>query len=537
MRNYRLAGVLGIIIMLAFSFASTVLYEKGHRNEIHNLYIEPLPAAPKEEYPLQYIREDFSVTEDFTSHLPLVILDTNGVEPPINTYFNQNYENTGMGIYVPIPDVDPYVEGTVRLLNSDDGGNRVTDEPEITCRMRIKRRGNTSMYYEKAQWLIKLTTESGQDQDVDLLGMGAEHEWILNGSMYDKSMLRNYLSYSLASEILPYTPDSRFCEVLIKNGESYVYQGVYLLCENIKQGKDRVNIAEYRKSETFNSYLVRRDRYDEEALLLENFGRLNGYSSEYLSLLYPSKRQASDDMAQYVNQDINRIEKILYSDNTGIFATYGDVIDVDSFINYFLINEYLGNYDAGNNSTYFYKDLGGKLCMGPVWDYDGAIDNYIYEPLETESLAFYTKPWFDRLCTDRNFIYKLERRYTKLRHGTLSDQKVIGKIDEIITHLGGAQKREWARWGSWYTTENRYSLLDYETEDGTILHRNAVTYEDEIYRIKAALRDHGDRIPKALRKLEDDAAVKTGLASWMGWLLILAAAAFIIPAVYVSYEK
>lgn len=537
MKNRRLIGAISIICMLFLCTVATVLYGSNHKQEVHNSYEEKLPVAPVEENPLAGIHDDFTVTQEFSSHLPIVILDTGGVEPPINTYFQKEHENSQNGIYVPIEGLDPYVEGTMYLLDQEAGINTLSDEPVIESCIRIKRRGNTSMYYEKAQWMIKTVTESGQDNDVDLLGMGAEHSWILNGSMYDKSMLRNYLAYSIASEILENTPDSRYCEVLTKNGESYTYQGVYLMMESIEQGVNRVNIAEYHKGDDFNSYIIRRDRFDEEAITLDNFGRLNGYSKEYMAVMYPSKKNISEDMVTYINNDINYMEQILYSEDPDVFSQYPDVIDVDNFVDYFLINEFFGNYDAGNNSTYFYKDLGGKLTMGPVWDFDGAMDNYMYEPLDTESLAFYTKPWFDQLCKDKGFLQKLEKRYTRLRQTTLSNQHIISKMDEIIAYLGGARQREWKRWEHWYQTDNKYSLLEYTTKDGRILYRNATTYEDEIYRIKTVLREHGESIPDALKLLEKDADVITGFETWMGYLLLLAAALFFIPAVFVSFRK
>ena len=537
MNKNRLAGIFSIVLMLFFCIAAAMLYGKNHMVEIHDSYAEELPAAPVEENPLKGIREDFTLTEEFSTHLPIVILDMGGEEPPINTYYQKEHEKSAVGLYVPIEGLDPYVEGTISILENEGGMNTLKDEPVLTSQIRIKRRGNTSMYYEKAQWTVKTVTESGQDNDVDVLGMGAEHTWILNGSMYDKSMLRNYLAYSISSKILNSTPDSRYCEVVIKNRDSYTYQGVYLMLESVEQGVDRVDIAEYHSKDTFNSYLVRRDRFDVEALTLDNYGHANGYSKEYMAVIYPSKCVITQDMTDYINRDINYIEKIIYSDNPDEFITYPEVIDVDSFIDYFLVNEYFGNYDAGNNSTYFYKDMGGKLVMGPVWDFDGAMDNYMYEPLETESLAFYTKPWFDRLCKDAEFVDKLEARYVKLRQSELSNQNVVEKIDEIIAYLGGAQEREWMRWSNWYRTENKYSLQDYVAKDGTVLHRNAITYEDEIFRIKTALREHGDSIADALKHLEKDTRVTTGFEIWMGYLLLLATAVFFIPAVFVSFKK
>ena len=242
-------------------------------------------------------------------------------------------------------------------------------------------------------------------------------------------------------------------------------------------------------------------------------------------------------MILYAQEDINAIEQVIYSDDPDVFATYPDVIDVDSFVDYFLFNEFFISYDSGNYSTYCYKDLGGKLTMGPVWDYDGTMDNYKKEAVDTDALAFQTKPWFDRLCSDQAFIEKLEKRYIALRRGALSEDHVIGKIDEIVAHLGGAQERDWYRWGHWYTTENKYSLLAEETEDGEVLIRNATTYQDEIYRIKVALREHGDYIPAALQELEKSTEVTTGFESWMGWLLLLTFGVLFIPATYVGMRK
>lgn len=530
MKHVRLTGAVAILLMLALCLAASVVYGSLHADPEKSSYAEPLSAAPEEEDPLEHIGDNFVVDQDFTSHLPIVILDTGGVEPPINTRREGDR-------FVAIEGLDPYAPGTLTLLDNPTGENKLGDEPVVVSNMIIKRRGNSSMLYEKAQWMVKLQTESGQDNDVNLLGMGAEHEWILNGSMADKSMLRNYLAYSTASELSLLAPDSQFCEVLVRNGNTYTYQGVYLLCESIKQGVDRVPIQEYETTRSVNSYLVRRDRFEENVTMLDTYARNMGYSKEWMELLYPTKSNVTQEMIEYVESDLNQIEQVLYSQDENIFAGYHQLIDVDSFVDYFLLNEFFASYDSGNFSTYFYKDVGGKLTMGPVWDYDGTMDNYIYEPLETQDLAFQTKPWFEQLCQDREFIRALEKRYTELRTNIFSSTNIESKIDEIVAHIGGAQQREWARWGHWYTTQNKYSLQTYQQEDGTVIYRNATTYSDEINRIKSALHEHSEKIPAALESLEEECIWDTGVSSWQGLLLFLAAALFLIPAYFVSYRK
>lgn len=532
MKHTRCFGAGAILLMLSVCVGAAFSHGVRHTAENKNYYAQ-LPAAPEEEEPLAHIDNDFIADEGFTSHMPVVILDTGENEPPVNTYFL-----AAEGRYADIEGLDPYVNGTFILFDNQKGLNSLSDEPALVSSMRIKRRGNSSMFFEKAQWMIKLITASGQDNDQDLLGMGSEHEWILNGSMFDKSMIRNYLVNRIASEFMPYTTDSRFCEVLIKKGSVYQYQGVYLLMESIKQGENRVNIADFKKADPFNSYLVRRDRLDDGANTLETYGRLEGYSREYLALLYPGITKVTREMTEYVEKDISDIEKILYSDDPKVFYTYPEVIDVDSFVDYFLLNEFFGSYDAGNHSTYFYKDVGGKLSMGPVWDFDMAMDNYIYEPFATSYLAFQTKPWFDRLCMDDTFLERLEKRYIQLRHTSFSEQHINAVINETIAYLGGARAREWTRWGHWYTTDNRYSLEDYTQEDGTVLYRNTTHYYDEIYRIKTVLQEHGNAIPQQIKYLRESAVFDSGgISNWMKWLLLLSAAVFIIPAVFAGYRK
>ena len=80
------------------------------------------------------------------------------------------------------------------------------------------------------------------------MDIGTDSEWILNVSFIDKSLLRNYLAYITAGEIMPFVPDAEFCEVIWKDGESFSYQGVYLMMESVKVGKDRVDLPRFSEN-------------------------------------------------------------------------------------------------------------------------------------------------------------------------------------------------------------------------------------------------------------------------------------------------
>ena len=184
-----------------------------------------------------------------------------------------------------------------------------------------------------------------------------------------------------------------------------------------------------------------------------------------------------------------------------------------------------------------YKALGGKLKMGPVWDYDGAMDNYSKMPANPEYMAFYTAPLYDRLVKDRYFVERLQKRYAQLRRGLLSEAHVVETIDSIINHLGPAIDREWFRWAAYHTQPNKFSLGDYVNESGQTIRRDMYTYIDETYRIKTNLRVHGDIIPLRLMDLEKDCTLNTDIKSQNLLFLLVFALLFFVPLAYINRKK
>ena len=533
MKNARKSTIILVAAIVLIASAIGVLNNYRKKEARFGPYDRPLVGAPETANPLAGIAEDFSVGDSFSSHLPLVIIDTGGVRPPISTLLDL-FED----IRYPIPGVEAVVNGSVSIINTG-GVNRLTDAPETVVPVDIKRRGHSSMSYPKAQYLIKTVTESGQEFDTPILGMGADSEWVLNGAMVDKSLMRNYLSLCVASKFLPFTPDSVYCEVLYHENGQYYYEGVYLMIESIKQGPDRVDIPDSKDSGPFTSYIVRRDRYDSEANTLYTWATERGLTERYLTLRYPGRLSATEQNISFVTQDISQIEQVLYSDDFSVFSTYSRYIDVDSFVDYLIFNEFFGSYDAGLHSTYMYKPIGGKLSVGPVWDLDNATDNYQLEPLDVDVTAFQTKPWFDRLMSDANFLSKVEARYAELRRGPLSDETVTGLIDDIALHLGPAIDREWHRWndsGAFSDSSTGYSfaLQDYEDDYGDLMVRDTSEYRYEVYRLKTAIALHAHAIGPRLQTLQQSTDVRTGVSAYSWLILVAVLLVFALPSIYVS---
>lgn len=492
-----------------------------------------LPADTSKENPLRYIAEDYTVEEGFYSNLPIVILKIDGEVTEYKSFRN--------GKEVVDESVQPYTDGRICILNNEKEFNYLTDEPNYVSNMKIKKRGHTSFSYDKPQYLMKMSDEKGEENHTEILGMGEGDSWILNGSMADKSMLRNYLPYRIASEIGGGTaaPDSRYCEVLLeKEDGTYQYQGVYLLMETISRGKNRVNIDQFKKKKSYTSYIVRRDRFTNFDVMLDTYGRLNGFSEEWIGVKYPSEERITEEAKAFIEQDFSKIEQVMYAEDESVFKAYDRYIDIDSFVDYFLINEFFGNYDAGNHSTYMYKNSGGKLYIGPVWDFDQAMNNYFEEEMDSYTLAFQTKPFYEQLTKDKRFLDCLKKRYSELRKGVLSEEHVFAVMDEAVDYLVSAREREWYRWAADYKdgsfdNPHNYYLQDYEKDD-VVISRFNDDYEQELYVIRTYLHKHGNVIQTELTKLYDSAEYNTSINNENELLLLIIMMLFLVPSFLIN---
>ena len=486
-----------------------------------------LPADTSTEDPLLYLDEEFHVLEGFHSNMPIVIVT---VDEEFADY--KDFKNSSETVDETI---DPYIDGKIRIIDGGNFDNSISDEPVLESSIRIKKRGHTSYNFDKEQFLMKFVKEDGTDNDLDVLGMGENHSWILNGSMADKSMIRNYLAYRLASEIDGMTPDSQFCEVIFEKNGELIYQGLCLMMESIGRDKNRIDIDEYKQKNAYTSYIVRRDRYTAFDPMLDTYRRLNGLSEEWIGVKYPTAGKLTEKAKKYIEEDFSRIERVLYSEDESVFKNYDRYIDVDSFADYFLFNEFLGNYDAGLHSTYMYKNSGERLKIGPVWDFDQAMNNYSMEEMDPEKLAFQERAFFDRLTLDIRFVRKLEKRYAKLRNGTLNEDHINAVIDETVAYIDSARQREWYRWAADYedgSGENwhNYTLLSYE-KNGMLVERFNDNYDQEIYNIKVYLHKHGKFIGTELRVLERTTCFDSSLGNRRELFLCLVMILFFVPAV------
>ena len=487
--KYKLSGIGALALVLVCALlASAVEAEEGpYRYHQHREARGPDAGC------------DCDGTE-LCTHLPLVIIDTGGEAIP-GEPLNDHYDAAGTSFTTTAAGADML---PARICVMDDGtrNHHPSDQPDLETDTLIRIRGNSSRYFDKKSYLLRFTDEKGEYEDHEVMGMDAHYEWALYGPYLDKTLMRNYMWYNIAGEMMDYAPNVRFCEVIL-NGE---YQGLYVMVETITNGVDcRVNVSEPVDNTTSTGYVLRLDRGSEnEKKNLVNFTYyaylFDRNYNHCVNIQYPKSGALTQEMVDAIEQEFSDFEKALYSFDYNTYDYgYQNYIDVDSFVDYFIINEFTQNYDAGYLSTYLYKDIGGKYRM-VIWDFNSACNNY---QEDTTAISFQTQntPWQKMLTRDEDYDRRIVDRYRMWRESFLSEAYLMDYIDGIIAYLGPAIDRNFQAWG--YIFEE-YLPLEPES-------RNPDSFEDAVEDMKDFIRERGawmDQYIEVVQQYGHPSAVK-----------------------------
>lgn len=385
------------------------------------------------------------MAQTFTdSNLPIVVIETDG--------------------HVNIPD-EPKVLGTMKIIWHQDGSrNYLTDinNPAFLNydgRIGIERRGSSSqMLAKKPYGLETLQNDDITNNNVSILGMPKENDWVLNSLAFDQTGMRDVISYELSEKLGQYAPRRVYCEVVINDD----YKGLYVFMEKIKADDNRVNIQEM--DETCNSYpevtggyIVRTDRADgvygwSMPTYLSNFW--GGTEYAYFNHIYPKAENVTDAQFNYIRLLFNQLASLAVNHNTSITSGIPSLIDVRTFVDYMIIGEFCSNVDVYQLSTYFHKDRKGKLRAGPVWDCNLAyghdefgnrsrFDVWQFDNNDNVGPTF----WKDLFDTDEFRCYLAKRWFEVTADGMPLNYNVIcdriDEIDELILEAVGRDNQRW----------------------------------------------------------------------------------------------
>ena len=375
-----------------------------------------------------YVYYDANTLYMYVSNRAFLKFASNRLTPEEELARRQNipviYIDTGgKGIY----DKENYVKGTITIKDPE---KLYSDVEEFSAPMGIRGRGNSTWSFPKKPWKVKL------DSKASIFGMGADKEWALLANYSDRTLMRNILAMKL-SEIcgFSWTPHMYSVHVYLNNK----YQGVYTLCEHKKVHKDRVDID----LDAGDVYLEIEQQQDETTCWWTGMG---------VPMMFSDPEEPSAELLAEIKKWFSDFEASLYSkDIADPVKGYAAYIDVDSFIDYYIVQELAKNTDGNlRKSSFITKKKGGKLEMYHLWDFDLTFGNtgWLSDPE-----GFYIKDynpscvpgdnWFNRMLKDPAFATRLKNRWNQLYPQI---KAMTDFIDEQAMILDKAQQENFKVW-------------------------------------------------------------------------------------------
>ena len=353
------------------------------------------------------IKAEFFNPDQFTG-LPIIYVNTNGVA---------------------IDSKEDYVEGVASII----GGENYPDLVE--AEMKIKGRGNSTWWqggvWGKKPYQIKF------DDKTEVLNIPKDKKWVLLAELSDKSLIRNKISREMGDiSRFDYVPKAEYVELFINDQHA----GTYLIGQKVEESKNRVNVGD-------KGYLIEIDqtnRIDEDDVYFTTDG-WSKFPSNLFNIKEPSLELNSSEYNLIKNHIID-FEEALFGDNfTDADLGYRAFIDLDSFIDWYLINEICKNQDAATYSSIYFNYIPGeKIKMGPLWDFDLAYGNVDYSNATyPEGFHIKSNPWYKRMFEDPYFNSLVKDRF--LYYETNLDM-LLNKIDLIEKYLEKSQQKNFEIW-------------------------------------------------------------------------------------------
>ena len=395
----------------------------------------------------------------YSEHIPAVFIETeSGTSDQINS--DKNIKEAG----------------TIKVLEPD-GSFSLEHSLEY-----IKGRGNTSYTeFDKKPYQIKLT------QDAPFLDMEPGKKWVFVSNSADSSLIRNALSRSLAGHLnLPQSEEGTFVDLYV-NKE---YVGNYYVVEKIEIQENRLLLSDLQKAtehenetedlstyetawtdttkakqipndpeDITGGYLIERD-FDNRFLKEVEINESYFITEAKECFIVRDPEYTSEAQIAYIDSYVQSVENAILSAD-GIDGTtgksYRDLIDVDSFVCKYLLEEVTANYDGGVASSYFYKDsdtIDGRLYAGPVWDYDVSWGNspaYLGQistsPERLSRLASHSDSsvWFQSLYHKPEVYEKIVSCYAQeiSPYLTLLADEILPMLDEITAASAAMDQVRW----------------------------------------------------------------------------------------------
>ena len=375
-------------------------------------------------------------TSNFTSNLPIVVVDDHGAGQPVDSGTNT------------------YTTGFIHLYAPVNGTASLNSTPAIFTRAGVRIRGSSSANADflKKSFGVEFWDEKNVDRDFSVLGLSSDSDWILNGPYrYDNTFIHNAYIYEVSRRIGRWAPRTKPVEVFLNTNGGKLdyadYNGVYQFTEKIKSKSGRLDIVGIKPEDIAGDaltggYIFKNDRIDSGEVAITTNSGSGVPSSDTLVVVEPDPDFDNTQQITYLQNYVRAFDQTLFTEKNAGFPTrnYLNYIDRGTWVDHHILNSLAFNVDALRLSAFFYKDRGGRICAGPIWDFDRALGSDDGRDSNPSSWAninyFFQRDWWGLLFQDPDFVMAWVDRWQQLRTNQFSNTNLLALADQQGTEIG-----------------------------------------------------------------------------------------------------
>ncbi len=392
------------------------------------------------------------------------------------------------------PIADTQILATMTVINNASGTNNISDAPEYNGSIGIEIKGNLTAI--KPNYEIETWSSFKENLDVPLMGMGEENDWILLSVYTDRSLLRQLIANQIFTKMGYWAPKLRLVEVTIDD----VYKGVYLFGETIKRDIARLDIATLKPIDNWypeisGGYILKLDDGNNDGFV-SAYPPPNTSAGQEIKFRYVEPKSSEITAVQkawiksYTDSFENALTASNFQDTTLGWRGYASE---KSAMNFFILNEVIGNEEAYRKNMFMWKDKSKKFRFGPLWNADDILANtadcnangasaWMYQHATTCATDTWQPAfWWEKFLTDTSYFRDMKCLYNELRAagGALNTSVLHAQIDSIALLLNSqnAQQRNF----------NLYPIFGQSINDEPL--PLSANYAEEVAKIKQYIAD------------------------------------------------
>ena len=355
------------------------------------------------------------VTERITYNLPVFYIE---IENDAEVTSREDYLRASLRVDVPAP--SSAASATFPYLQ----------EKEIL----IRGRGHYSWNFPKTPYKIRF------HEKTSVLGLNASKNWVLLANYVDRSLLQNYVALEMGKVMdnIPYHSSQYPVDVFV-NGS---YRGVYTFGEQLEAKEERINLEDF-SAEPDTDYLLELGGKDDGDVLGVDY--FHAGTLKFAAIKHPDSSLLTESQRDFLISYVQQADKAVQN-----LDNYEEYIDVDSLIDWFIIHELSYNLDCCfRRSCFLIKEKGGKLKMGPIWDFDLAFGSYFrYEEGDWASEGFsggYVGiTWINFLLKDSAFTSRLRARWNEIKERLLD--QALNAVDHMSALIAPSAEFNFKVW-------------------------------------------------------------------------------------------